>query len=269
MRGLYLYCIREKTEGASAFSTKGIDGTGEVFILTFRELEAVVSKVSLEEFASEEIQKKSREDLNWIKEKAVAHEKVIEDAMRKNDEILSLIPMRFGSIFKEEVRLVDILNKDYFRIKEVLERTRGKQEWSVKVYLIDREKFALVIEEKNKTIKKMKDEIAFLPEGMAFFMEEELKEAIFKVVDKELSNIVEVLFKDLGKHAVSSIKSKVLGRELTGRRQPMLLNSAYLIPEGKIKDFKKEANGLKQEIQAKGFYLEYSGPWPAFNFTFY
>ena len=74
--------------------------------------------------------------------------------MRKNDEILSLIPMRFGSIFKEEVRLVDILNKDYFRIKEVLERTRGKQEWSVKVYLIDREKFALVIEEKNKTIKK-------------------------------------------------------------------------------------------------------------------
>ena len=57
----------------------------------------------------------------------------------------------------------------------------------------------------------MKDEIAFLPEGMAFFMEEELKEAIFKVVDKELSNIVEVLFKDLGKHAVSSIKSKVLG----------------------------------------------------------
>ena len=85
-------------------------------------------------------------------------------------------------------------------------------------------------------------------------MEEELKEAIFQVVDKELSNIVEVLFKDLGKHAVSSIKSKVLGRELTGRRQPMLLNSAYLIPEGKIKDFKKEANGLKQEIQAKGFH---------------
>jgi hypothetical protein len=47
MKGLYLYCIREKT-GASFFS------------------------------------KKAREDLNWIKERALAHEKVIiEEAMRK------------------------------------------------------------------------------------------------------------------------------------------------------------------------------------------
>ena len=47
MRGLYLFCIREeKLKAPEAFSTKGIDGTGEVFILTFRELEAVVSKVS-------------------------------------------------------------------------------------------------------------------------------------------------------------------------------------------------------------------------------
>jgi hypothetical protein len=60
-----------------------------------------------------------------------------------------------------------------------------------------------------------------------------------------------------------------LGKELTGRREPLVLNSAYLIPEEKIENFKEEAEGLNQKIQAKGFYLECSGPWPAFNFTSY
>ncbi|MDI6779430.1 MAG: GvpL/GvpF family gas vesicle protein [Bacteroidota bacterium] len=269
MEGLYLYCLREKTEGEPEISTKGIDGMEEVFIFPFRELEAVVSKVSLEEFDSEAIQIKARENLNWIKEKAVAHEKVIEEAMKKNDRILSVIPMRFGTIFKERASLEDALNKDYSKFKEVLNRILGKQEWCVKVYLRDREKFEQVIKEKNEAIIEKEKELATLPEGMAFFMEEELKEIISREVDKELNNIVEGLFERLGKQSVASIKSKILEKELTGRREPMVLNSAYLIPEEKIENFKEGAESLNQEIETKGLCLEYSGPWPAYNFTFY
>jgi len=266
MEGLYLYCIREKT-GTPSFSEKGIDGKGEVFVIPFRELEAVVSEVSLEEFASGEIQKKAQEDLSWIKEKAVAHEKVIEEAMRKNDKFLSVIPMRFGTIFKEKSSLEETLSEDYSKIKEVLNRIRGKEEWSVKVYLKDRERFEQVIKEKNETIKEKEKEIASLPEGIAFFMEEELKEIISKEVEKELNDIVEALFESFKKQAVASVKNEVLVKELTGRREPMILNAACLISEEKIENFKEDAERINQEIQTKGFYLEYSGPWPAYNFT--
>ncbi len=265
---IYLYCIREKTE-KHFFSTKGIDGRADVFILPFHELEAVVSKVSAGEFGSEEVQKKAQEDLKWIKEKGVAHERVIEEAMRKDDKLLSLIPMRFGAIFEERAGLEEILNNDYSKIKEVLERIRGKQEWSVKVYLKDRGKFEHAIKEANEAIKAKEKEIAVLEEGMAFFMEEELKGVVSKEADRELSIIAEGLFKNLGKRAVDSSKGRILEKELTGKREPMVLNAAYLIPEDKVKNFKEEAETLNQEIQMKGFYLEYSGPWPAFNFTSY
>ena len=267
MEGLYLYCIREKTENAPEISIKGIDGEGEVYALPFQKLEAIVSKVPLEEFASEEIQRKAQEDLNWIKEKAVIHEKVVEEVMRKNDKILNLIPMRFGAIFQDKVRLEETLNKDYSNMEEVLERIRGKQEWSVKIYLKDREKFEQVVKEKNEAVKEKEKEIASLPEGMAFFMEEELKEVISKEVEKELSNAAEVLFESLRKQAVASNKIKILGKELTGRREPMILNAAYLISEERIETFKEDAERLNQEIQTKGFYLDYSGPWPAYNFV--
>jgi len=234
MEGLYLYCIREKIEDAPVISERGIDRNGEVFTLAYRELEAVVSKVSLEEFKSEEIQKKAKEDLSWIREKALVHEKVIEEAMRRDDKILSLIPMRFGIIFKDRERL-----------KEVLERIKDKQEWSVKVYLKDRKKIEQMIKEKSEVIKEKEKEIASLSEGMAFFMEEELKDVISEEMDKELNKIVEDLFKSIGKHAVASVRNKVLEKDLTGRREPMVLNLACLIPKEKIENFKKEAEGLK------------------------
>jgi len=269
MDGLYLYCLREKTKNSPAIFAKGINGKGEVFVFPYRRIEAVVSKVSLDEFGSEEIQRKAREDLNWIKEKGIAHERVIEEAMMNNGKVLSVIPMRFGTIFKEKAKLEETLNKDYPKLKEALERIRDKQEWSVKAYLMDKEKFEQAIKGKNETIGEKEKEIASLPEGMAFFMEEELKQVIAKEVDKELSNVVNSLFGRLSKQSVASIRSKILAKELTGRREPMVLNSAYLVSDERIESFKQEIEELKRQVYAKGFGLDYSGPWPAFNFTSY
>ena len=267
MEGLYLYCIREKTKNTSAISKKGIDGKGEVYALPFQKLEAIVSKVPLEEFASEEIRRKAQEDLNWIKEKAVIHEEVVEEALKKSGKILNLIPMRFGTIFQDKVRLEETLKKDYSKVMEVLERIRRKQEWSVKVYLRDRKTFEQMIKEKNETIKEKDKEIASLPEGMAFFVEEELKEVISKEVEKELNKMMEGAFESLKKQAVTAVKSKILGKELIGRQEPMVLNAAYLVLEEKMEDFKKEAEDLNHKMQEKGFFIEYSGPWPAYSFT--
>lgn len=268
MEGLYLYCIRERTNDAS-FSTKGIDGRGEVFILPYQKLEAVVSRISLNEFTSDEIKKRAQEDLSWIKEKALAHERVLEEAMRKNGRALSLIPMRFGTIFKDRAGLEAIFKKDYSRIMEVCERIRGKEEWGVKVYLKERKRFEQEIRGKNEEIKAMDREIAALPEGMAYFMEEELKEVISKEAEKELHNMTESFFKSLKKEAVAFIKNKTLEKELTGKSDPMVLNAAYLVPEEKIVAFKKRLDDLNQEIQTEGFYIEYSGPWPPYNFSSY
>jgi len=264
---LYLYCLRENAQGPLLTSTRGIDGKGEVFALPFRELEAIVSEVFLEEFANKEIQRKAQEDLNWIKEKALVHARVIQEAMGEDHIGLGLIPMRFGAIFKDRARLEEVLEKDYLRIREVLKRIRGKQEWSVKAYLRERKAFEEKIKEKNEVIKEKEKELASLPEGMAYFLEGELKEIISKEVDKELNNVMAYLFESLKKQAIDSVRCKILGRELMERIEPMVLNAAYLLQEEKIEDFKKEIEELNDEIRIKGLYIEYSGPWPPYNFT--
>lgn len=267
MDGLYLYCVRDKAEGDNIFPVKGIDGHGDVFTLSFCEFEAVVSAVSLQEFESEAIKIKAQEDLNWIKEKAVIHERVIEQAMTKGNRNLGLIPMGFGAIFKEEASLMETLDKKHEEIKQVLDNVRGKQEWGVKVYLNDKKFFEKNIKAKSDVIREKEREMALLPEGMAFFMEEELKEMIDKEKNNELNNITGFFFEVLKKYAIDSVKNKLLEKELTGISKPMVLNAAYLIPDEKKEEFTDEAERLKLEIKAEGFGLEYSGPWPAYNFT--
>jgi hypothetical protein len=269
MNGLYLYCLREGTINSPAISAKGIDGKGEIFIFPYRGLEAIISRVSLDEFGSEEMQRKAREDLNWIKEKGVAHERVIEEAMINNGKLISAVPMRFGVIFKDETKLIESLDSNYAGIKRVLESIRDKQEWSVKAYLMDSGKFTQAIKEKNETVKEKEKEIASLPEGMAFFMEEELKQVIANEVNMELNSSADTLFDRLTRQSSASVKCNILAKELTGKREPMVLNAAYLVSEGKIESFKHEVEGLKQQLYEKGLCLECSGPWPAFNFTGY
>ena len=267
LEGFYLYGVRKSRGASSVFLTKGIDEKGDVFTRTYQGLEAVVSKVSLEEFDSETINIKAQNDLKWIKEKAVIHETVIEEAMRNGGEILSLIPMKFGTIFKEEKALQETLNKHHEQFRETLEKLEGKQEWGVKAYLTDQNKFEQTVKEKNATIREKEREIAGMPEGMAFFMEEELKDVISSEVNKELNHAVEELYESLSRQAEASVQNQILGKELTGKREPMVFNAACLVAGEKIEDFKEAARRLNQEIRKKGLDLEFSGPWPAYHFA--
>jgi hypothetical protein len=267
LEGFYLYCVRKSRSVSSVFLAKGIDENGEVFTRTYQGLDAVVSMVPLDEFDSEIIHIKAQNDLQWIKEKAVIHEMVIEEALRNGGEILSLIPMKFGTIFKEEKALQETLSKHHEQFKKTLEKLEGKQEWGVKAYLTDQNKFEQAVKENNSAIQIKVREIAGLPEGMAFFMEEELKEVICHEVNKELNHVVEGLYESISRQAESSVQNHILGKELTGKREPMVFNAACLVPGGKIEEFKEAARKLNQEIQKRGLDLEFSGPWPAYHFA--
>lgn len=266
MEGLYIYCVRKRGDTFSPFSSKGIDEGGRVFVFPFRELEAVVSRVSLKEFDSKEIQIKAQEDLRWIKEKAVTHEKIIGEAMGDDKENVGIIPMRFGTVFKGEKSLEEALDKHYERFKATLERLKGKKEWGVKVYITDKKRLEQVIKEKNESIKEKEKEIASLPEGMAYFMEEEIKELLSKEMDKELVKMREDLFERFKRDAEDACVGKILEKELTGRPEPMVLNASYLIKKEKVEGFKMRAFRLNKQLKTKGLGLEYSGPWPPYNF---
>ncbi|MFC1613081.1 GvpL/GvpF family gas vesicle protein [Patescibacteria group bacterium] len=264
--GFYLYCIRFQIAQFLKIALT-ISGNGEVYAIPCKEIEAIVSEVNLNEFGSEEIQKKAEEDLNWIKEKAQLHEEVIEQTMRKgSSNIIPVIPMQFGVIFKTKEKLEETLANRYQEFKKSLEKLEGKQEWGVKVYLKENI-FKGTIENKNEIVLAKKKEIEFLPKGMAFFAQKQIDKIVNQERDKELDRITEEIYENLGQLAFSKNRSKLLEKDFTGMLEEMILNAFYLIEESKLDLFQKKVGKLKEKYNFLGFEVIVSGPWPSYNFA--
>ena len=264
-KGLYLYCIRAKN--SHKFSAKGING-GRVFIIPYKNLETIVSEVSLKEFDSEEIQSKAQEDLKWIAEKAQIHERVIDQAMNKGGETIPVIPMKFGAIFKNKENLLKTVKQHYSEFKKTLDNLSGKEEWGLKVYLIDKERFADEIKREDKEIQKIREEMISKPEGLKYFLEKEIDEKISKKIAEKSDEYIKDIFQILSPFSVREpVINKILPQELAGKGKEMIFNTACLVSKEKVEEFQKAVKRLHKYYYPKGLWLECTGPWPSYNFV--
>ena len=264
--GLYLYCVRlKRDETVTAVQT--MSGDGKVQTIPFLDLEAVVSEVSIEEFSSKEIQKKAEEDLDWIKGKAQIHEEIIEQSMRaESGEVIPVIPMQFGVIFKTRENLRETIYSNQEKFRTSLEFLAGKQEWGIKAFL-DTKAFDEFIENENEELLARKKEAEALPKGMSFFAKKKISSAIDEIKEKELSKITNEIYESLTDSAVSIHKAKILEKDFTLMVEQMILNGFYLVEESRLNEFKAKAEAFKEKFKRQGINIETSGPWPSYHFT--
>lgn len=285
MKGFYLYgvCPFLKTKKPLDKNIdNGID-EGRAFGVPYKDIEAIVSEISLKEFGASEIQKRAENDLEWIKDKAQIHERVIEEAMglyprksalrakrvpiRVNPRgITIVIPMKFGTVFKNREGLLDSLKKNYLKFKHLIKDLRGKEERSVKIYL--RPQFLEnEIKKNSPAIRKRFEEIKSLPAGRQYFWEEEINEMAKREARKSVNNYIPLFLEGLNGSAEKLKENKILGKELTQRNDPMVFNGAFLVKKEKVERFQMEIQKLQTEYEKIGFSFESSGPWPPYNFV--
>jgi len=263
--GLYLYCVRQK--GNEAIEVlKTMSGDENVQILPFLDLEAIISEVSIEEFSSEEIQKKAEEDLEWIKGKAQIHENVIEQAMKTSDSaIIPVIPMQFGVIFKTREKLQETLYNNLENFRKSLEFLAGRQEWGVKAYL-DQKAFEIFLEKGNEELLAKKREAEALPKGLSFFAKKKVASTIDEIKEKELDKIINEIYESLAESGVSLHKAKILEKDFTLMTEEMILNGFYLVEESRLNEFREKTEEFREKFNQHGIKIEMSGPWPSYHF---
>lgn len=240
----------------------GISG-GRAFGVPYKDIQAVASEVSLKEFGSNKIQRRAINDLEWIKDKALAHEKIIETAMSNCDNLI--IPMKFGTVFKNREGLLDSLKKNYLKFKHLLKDLQGKEERSVKVYL-NPQFLENEIKKKSPAIRKKLEEMKSLPVGRQYFLEAEINEMIQKEARQSINSYTPIFIERLKQPAEKLKENKILGKELTQRSDPMVFNGAFLVKKEKVDKFQGAIQKLQAEYGKLGFIFESSGPWPSYNF---
>jgi hypothetical protein len=140
--GRYVYCII-KSERPLSFGPVGIGSEpADVQTVHFRDIAAVVSNTPMV------AQDPTRDNV-------LAHQRVNETVMQQH----TVIPMSFGTVFKTDDDIMELLRSAYDAFSDVLNKMQDKFEFGLKV-LWDRDQILREIEEEDEDIRRLKGEIS-------------------------------------------------------------------------------------------------------------
>jgi hypothetical protein len=238
--GKYVYCII-RNERPYDFGNIGIGGSRRVYTVHHKDLAAVVSDTPIVLY-------------DPTRENVLAHEFVNETVMREH----TVIPMSFGTVFRSEDDVSELLRSTYQAFSDVLDTMRDKIEFGLKV-LWDRDRAIANLEKENVEIKRLKDEITRHSASSTYFARMQLGRLIDSALEDMGARYVADIHMQLRDVAVASRTNKPIGDR-------MLMNAAFLVErsmEGAFDERVKEASRKYEDLLS----FKYSGPWPPYNFV--
>ena len=253
---IYLYCVTDEVPQLGELK----ELVNSIYFVFHIGLYAVVSKVSPDEFGEENL-RKNFANLDWVKTKVSIHEKIIEGVMKD----IGVVPFKFATLFNTEDTLKEMLEKQARILKENLDNLRGKEEWGVKIYC-DIGKLKENLSQKDKELVKLDKQIKSSSIGKAFILWKRKGEMVKTLINKKLNEYGKDSYERLKQHSIKSKVNKLLPREVTDRKDDMILNSAFLIEKNKVPDFTNTVEDIKVRYTAQGLYFDNTGPWPPYNF---
>jgi gas vesicle protein GvpL/GvpF len=238
--GKYVYCII-RHDRPKDYGEIGIGGGSRVYTVMHRDLAAVVSDTPLVLY-------------DPTRENVLAHEFVNETVMRE----FTVIPMSFGTVFRSENDVSELLRSTYQAFSDVLDKMRDKIEFGLKV-LWDREKVVANIEQENDEIRRLKDEITRNAASSTYFARMQLGRLVEGALEEMGNRYVADIHEALKPMAVASRSNKPIGDR-------MILNAAFLVERPRERAFDDRVKEVSRRYEDL-LTFKYTGPWPPYNFV--
>lgn len=257
-KGLYLYCF---FNGPPSIPLKpGIDGVTPTFTLSHRNLCALVSRVPLDEYNEETLNERVK-DLKWLAPRVQRHEEIVRSVMG----CCPVLPVRFGTLYTSDERVLRILRNGYETFCSFLEFVQDKEEWGVKVYA-DEERIRNVAAGEGELIRELDRRLSSATPGEAYLLRRKRDELVQREVLRLLDHRTDKIYQQVLCWSVEGRRNKLLSKRATGKEQNMILNAALLILKPEVASFKERIDGLAATHEEDGLSFEISGPWPPYNF---
>jgi hypothetical protein len=237
--GKYVYCII-KTQKPLTFGPLGIGADpSDTHTVNYRDIAAVVSTTPMV------VQDPTRDNV-------LAHQRVNETVMQQH----TVIPMSFGTVFKTDDDIIELLRSAYDAFVDVLNKMQDKFEFGLKV-LWDRDQIIREIEEEDEDIRRLKGEISS-QKGSTYFARMQYGRLIDAALQARSERYVAEIFQALRDVSVASRSNKPIGDR-------MIMNAAFLVGRETEHAFDARVKEIGQRYDKLTF--KYTGPWPPYNFV--
>lgn len=236
-----MYGVIEAGEPAIA-AKSNLGGAGEeVYTVDYGDIAAVVSRTPVFIF-------------DPTRDNALAHEHVIEMVMKGH----TIIPMSFGTVFRTDEDVREVLRSVYPALKDVLRQMAGKLEFGLKATW-DRNRIIEELKREHEEIHRFHQELTRKRLQATYFARMQLGRMIDNALAELASSYVRSIYDGLRPVAVASRDGRPIGDK-------MILNAAFLVEKAREAEFDATVNRVVHKFGDR-LNFKYTGPWPPYNFV--
>jgi hypothetical protein len=243
---VHAYGVVAAAEPLSQFPP-GIAGTN-VWIFGVDSFAAIVSLLPVDGFGVMDWERNAT-NVDWLERVARQHHGVLQYVANT----ATVVPLRLPSLYGNFESLADTLRAAADRLEGDLRRIEGKVEWAVKVYR--------TAEAQSPTISTTSSS------GRDYLLARSRHLSARSSAQEQRQEQVHEIHTTLGRVSAEYLQNQPQDAVLSGRREQMLLNGAYLVSRADQVRFLELVGEIADNSSTKGLSIEVSGPWPAYNFT--
>lgn len=222
-------------------------GDAPVGVFSLADLGVLVSRLDAASFG-EAVWQMHGTDPGWVERVAGQHHRVLQAAVEQGD----VLPLRLPGIYADTNAVGSVLAGQLDVLRGAFARVRGRVELGAKA-------FALAEPEQPEAGRPASGRDYLLGRAAAGARREHAR-------DRANAAVV-AAHERMAALAASAVTNPPQDAALSGRREPMLLNAAYLVPRASLDDVVELVETLGADLAADGVALEVSGPWPPYNFV--
>jgi hypothetical protein len=257
--GVWTYAITERShlsgpDGEVDLSWLAGVGEAGVRAITCSELTVLASDVSLAEFGEAAL-RRNLENLDWLDEVAREHHYVIDAAAR----LFPLLPTRLATVYTGDAALCGALARRQDQLRGTLRRVGGRVEWGVKAYAAENDRA------ERAANRDGGDTEPGGGAGLAYLRRRRAQLSADREVTSAAVRTAQAMHADLAAKAIDTRLHPPQSVRLSGTRQPMLLNAAYLTDAADGPAFTGAVAG--QATAHPELRVELTGPWPPYSFA--
>jgi len=252
----YLYClIRRPAPPDFAGAPAGVPGASPPRLLPVSDgLWLVAADVPLPDYGEAEIASRL-EDLAWVSERALGHEAMVEHFARSEpgeaSEVDALVPMKLFTLFASDRRAVEHVAGELPRLRLVLDRVAGREEWGVRV----------LRSPEGARAEPAEGSAGHPASGRDFLARKQRQRDAARRAPAEAKAAAEEAFRTLAARAADA-----RGREPEAGTS-LVLDAAFLVPRRDREPFQQAVAEAARELAGARCELTLTGPWPPYNFV--
>jgi hypothetical protein len=249
--GVWVYAVADKLAAQWFSGADGVGG-GSIRLVRAAGLAAAVTTVRLTEFGAEALRARL-EDLAWLESIARMHHRVIEIIAGQ----VPVVPLRLATVYRNDDRVAAMMAERQQDIAAALDRVRGRTEWGVKAYAAD-------VAGQDRAAEIARDDAAASP-GAAYLRQRRRQLDAGDQAKRGAVASAERIHAGLGRLAAAAELRAPQDPQLSGQRDRMILNAAYLVDDERSAQFEAAVQRVADEHSPVR--IELTGPWPPYSFA--